>query len=229
VTLGVGRRTAARGDEEMNLSRVMWTVAILLFVSALGCSEDSTSVSIPKYSELSDSSFAVGDSSVLEINNFAGRVDVMPGAANVVHVEVEKWAGRKQDLDAITVEMVELQNGVRVVTDNPSGLKQLSVDVEVTVPMDTRPTLQLAAGDMVYEGRAEGQCSFSTIAGTITLKLPADVNVEVLLTVAAGAIRVDFPVVGQVDDHMVDGVIGTGADGRIVAQVAAGNIYVIYQ
>jgi hypothetical protein len=68
-----------------------------------------------------------------------------------------------------------------------------------------------------------------TGAGIITLRLPADVNVEIYLSVAAGTVRVDFPVVGQVNEHVVDGVIGTGADGRIVAQVGSGRIIVIPQ
>lgn len=210
-------------------SRAIRVVALLLFVSALGCSDDSTGVSSQKYSERSDSSFAVADSSVLEINNFAGNVTVAPGIPGVIHVVAEKWASRRADLGEIEVEMTELQNGVRVVTSNPSGLTGVSVDVEATAPTDTRPAIQTAAGNIAYEGRAEGECSFATSAGSITLRLPADVNVEVHLSVGAGTIEVGFPVVGQVAAHAVDGTIGTGADGRIVAQVGAGRIVVVSQ
>ncbi|MDH3217469.1 MAG: hypothetical protein OEN01_14500 [Candidatus Krumholzibacteria bacterium] len=214
----------------MNLIRAIWSVALLLFISALGCSgDDSISVSSPRYSELSDSSFAVGDSSVLEISNFAGKVDVTSGNPHVVHVVAKKWAGRQGDLDEIEVEMVELQNGVHVGTASPSGLNNVSVDLAVTVPTDLRPNLQAGAGTISYKGRAEGECFFAVSAGSITLRLPADVNVEVYLSVAAGTIRVDFPVTGQIGAHVVDGIIGTGVDGRIVAQVGAGNIIVTSQ
>ena len=210
----------------MNLGRIIWCVALFFLISALGCSEDSNSVSSQGYSELLDSSFAVGDSSVLEISNFSGEVTVTTGALHVVHVVAEKLVERKGDLDEIEVEMVKLTNGVRVATANPSELNNVSVDLEVTIPTDMRPSLQAGAGDIIYEGQAEGECFFATGAGSITLKLPANVNVEVYLAVGAGAVSVDFPVVGQVKAQVVDGIIGTGADGRIVAQVGAGRITV---
>lgn len=213
----------------MSLGRVKWSVTLLLFVWALGCSDDSTSVSNRRYSELSDSSFAVGDSSTLQISNFAGTVRVTPGAAGMVSVVATKWAAQEPDLGGIELEMVQLQNGARVETENPIHLTGVSVDLEVAAPPDARPFLQVAAGNIDYKGRAEGQSLFSTSAGNITLKLPADVNVEVHLSVASGSIRVDFPVNGQITEHRIDGAIGTGADGRIVAQVAAGKITVVSQ
>ena len=213
----------------MHHFRVAYSVTLLSMISLLGCGDDSTSVSNRRYSERTDSTFAVGDSSVLQVSNFAGKVTVLQGNPGEVEVVVEKWAAHTGDLNPIEVQMVELQNGVSVSTTNPSGLTQVSVDLEITAPPDMRPTLQNGAGDIAYEGRGEGECHFGTASGTITLSLPADVNVEVHLTVAAGSIRVDFPVVGQVSDHSVDGVIGTGADGRIEAQVGAGGIIVTSQ
>ena len=153
-------------------------------------------------------------------------VTVTPGAANVVDVVAEKWAGREQDLDAIELEMLALQNGVRITATNPLKLNGVWVDVDATIPLDMRPRIEVGAGDIAYRGPAQGETLFATGAGNITLTLPAGVNVEVLLSVGSGTVRVDFPVVGQVNDHVVDGVIGTGADGRIVAQVGAGSIVV---
>jgi hypothetical protein len=213
----------------MNRVRALAGAALLLVISAFGCSDSSTVVSNRVYSERSDSSFAVADSSVLEISNFAGRVNVSSGNPHVVDVVAEKWALRQEDLDKIDLEMLELQNGVSVTTANLLSLSNVSVDLGLTVPTDMRPTIQAGAGDIGYEGLAEGECFFATGAGTITLKLPPGVNVEVHLSVGAGTIRVDFPVVGQVNEHVVNGVIGTGADGRIVAHVGAGTIIVTSQ
>lgn len=213
----------------MSRYRVISSVALFLLILALGCGDNSTSVSSQRYSELSDSSFAVGDSSVLEVDNFAGSVDVLPGNPGVVRVVAKKWAGDAGDLDQIEVEMIAVQNGVRVTTANPSALSNVSVDLEITVPPDTRPTLINGAGKTSYVGRAEGVSRFALGAGSITLKLPADVNVEVYLSIGAGSIDVDFLVDGQVSEHIVDGIIGTGADGRIEAQVGAGAIIVIRQ
>jgi len=209
--------------------RAARSATLFLCVAALGCSDESVTVTNPRYSAQSDSSFTVADSSALEISNFAGRVIVTPGSPGEVHVTVTRWAERTVDLAGIEVEMVELANGVRITTDNPSHLNGVSVDLEVTVPADTRPVLQNGAGEVSYTGRAEGTCVFGTAAGSITLRLPANVDVEVHLSVGAGTIRVDFPVVGTVEAHLVDGVIGTGADGRITAQVGAGSIVVTPQ
>jgi hypothetical protein len=213
----------------MNFVRVVLSISFLLFLSAHGCSDDSTSVSTPKYSERSDSTFAVGDSSALEIGNFAGKVTVKPANPGFVHVIAEKWAGRIGDLDAIQIEMIELQNGVSISTENPSGLNNVSVDIQATVPIDTRPTVQAGAGEIDYTGQGEGECFFATGAGSITIRLPANVNIEVHLSVGAGTISVDFPIAGTVSKHIVDGIIGTGEDGKIVAQVGSGKIVIISQ
>jgi len=214
----------------MDRWRVISGVALLSVVPVLACGGGgSGSDSSQTFSERSDRSFAVSDASLLEVSNFAGEVTVLQGSAGEVAVVAEKRAGRAEDLDQIEVEMVGLQNGVSVSTTTPPGLQQVSVDLEVTAPPDARPVVAVAAGDISYEGRGEGQCRFTTAAGTVTLRLPADVNAEVYLSVGAGTIRVDFPVTGQVGDHLVDGIIGTGADGRIEVRVAAGKIIVMRQ
>ena len=213
----------------MNSVRGMCGAAFLLLVSVFGCSDDSTPVSYRLFTARSDSTFTVGDSSTLEIGNFAGTTVVRTGDPGAVRVVAEKVARSTEDLGKIGVEMLQQQNGVRVTTDKPADLSNASVNVEVTAPGDARPSIQTGAGDVSYEGLAEGECFFATGAGTITLRLPPGVNVQVMLSVAAGSIQVDFPVVGQVNDHLVDGVIGTGADGRIVAQVGAGSIVVTSQ
>lgn len=213
----------------MSRYRVIFSSAMFLLIPVLGCGDNPTSVMNQRFSELSDSSFTVGDSSVLEVVNFAGMVDVLPGNPGVVRVAAKKWAGQPGDLDQLEVEMVEEPNGVRVTTANPSALLGVTVDLEITVPPDTRPTLESGAGSTSYRGPAEGESRFAVGAGSIKLELPADVNVEVHLSVGAGSVDVDFPVDGQVSEKVVDGIIGTGADGRIEAQVGAGSITVIRQ
>lgn len=204
-------------------------IAVLLFAATAACSDESTTVSPPRYSQTSDSTVAVGDSSTLEISNFAGLVTVTAGAAGSSHIVVRRWSGTPSNLDEIDVVIEELQNGLHVTTTNPLGLSNVSVDLEAMVPADTRPSIMVGAGQIHYAGSAEGESFFGTGAGNITLRLPASVNVEVSLTAAAGSVRVDFPVVGQVGTHTVEGIIGTGADGRIVAQAGAGEILVTRQ
>jgi len=211
----------------MRPQRALWGVALVSLAAALGCSDDSTTiVDARRYSAFSDSTFAVGDAAVLEVNNFAGTTTVIPGAANEAHIAVERWAANQSDLDAIEVAMVALANGVRITTTNPAGLSRVGVDLDATIPPDMQPRIETGAGEIRYRGPALGESRFAVAAGNITLRLPSDVDVELSLTASSGFVRVDFPVVGQVTERTVQGVIGTGADGKIIAQVGAGNIVV---
>jgi len=205
-------------------------IAVLILVVFLpACGEDSTSTPVQSFSQRLEESFTVGDLSDLRVSNFAGTVIVRQGGAGVINVVAIKRAAREEDLDQLDVLMVALQNGVEVSAINSLQLTQVSVDFEITAPLDVQPMIQVAAGTIDYEGSGIGQNSFTTAAGSVTVRLPANVNVEVFLTVGAGTITVGFPVVGQVDDHLVDGIIGTGVDGRIEASVGAGEIVVTPQ
>jgi len=197
---------------------------LVIFLSA--CGDDSTSTPDPGFSQQLEESFTVGDLSVLKVSNFAGKVIVRQGSAGVINVVATKRAARAEDLDQLDVQMVSLQNGVEVSATNSLQLTQVSVDFEITAPPDVQPMIQVAAGSIDYEGSGIGQSSLTTAAGSVTVRLPADVNVEVLLTVGAGTISIGFPVVGLVEDQRIDGIIGTGVDGRIEASVAAGEIIV---
>jgi len=213
----------------MSMRRTIGGAAFVLPVLLLGCSSDSTVVSGFKYTQRSDGSFPVAAAGVLEVDNFAGNVKVMRGNPGVINLVVTKLAGERSDLDDITVEMVGLTNGARVTTGRSSGITNVSVDIDATVPADVRPDIHTAAGSIDYDGLAQGACSFTTGAGTITLRLPADVNVELDLAVGAGTVQVDFPVVGDVTARAVTGIIGTGAGGKIVARAASGQILVVSQ
>jgi DUF4097 and DUF4098 domain-containing protein YvlB len=86
-------------------------------------------------------------------------------------------------------------------------------------------TLETGAGNIDYEGEPQGDCTFENGAGSITLHLPEDTNVEVELTSGIGNIDLGgFDVEGETSRTEVDGVIGTGDEGTIEAHTGAGNI-----
>ena len=206
---------------------IVGAIAVLIPAIFLpACGEDSTSTPVQGFSQRLEESFTVGDLSDLSVNDFAGSVIVHQGSAGVINVVAIKRAARLEDLDQLDVLMAALPNGVEVSATNSLLLTQVSVDFEITAPLDVQPMIQVAAGSIDYEGSGIGQSSFTTAAGSVAVRLPADVNVEVLLTVGAGTISVGFTVVGLVEDRRVDGIIGTGVDGRIEASVAAGEIIV---
>jgi len=213
----------------MNRYRVVWGLALLSVLAAVGCSDDSNPTSPPRFSVRADSSFVVGAAGDLEISDFAGNINVATGAANAVDIVAVKWARNESHLDLIDLEMLALANGVRVATANPSNFSNAWVDVDATIPPDMSPSIEAGAAEIKYTGPAPGETFFAVGAGNITITLPPGANVEVVLSVGAGTIRVDFPVVGHVGDHLVSGVVGTGADGKIVAQAGAGNIVIASQ
>ena len=135
----------------------------------------------------------------LEITTPAGtRLDVDTGAGNV-------------DLNDSTGEI-----------DAHSGAGNINVrGAAGTARLDT------GAGSIRYQGTPQGECRFETGAGSITLTLPADLNVQVDLETGTGEIDVDFAVDGTVTRRDVQGVIGSGAQGTIYARTGAGNIDVV--
>ena len=143
-------------------SRSVFGLVLFLLMSALGCSEDSMSPESPRYSSLSKFSFAVGDSSIIEVVNFAGSVVVVTGDPGAIRVAAEKRAAREEELDLIETDIVEIQRGVRVASTAPSGIPGFTLDLEITVPPDSRPAIQTGVGNISYVGRAPGESLFST-------------------------------------------------------------------
>jgi hypothetical protein len=114
-------------------------------------------------------------------------------------------------------------NGVR------GGIRAFSGAGNVRVEGATGPvSLETGAGQIDYEGEPEGDCTFQNGAGSITLRLPSDVNANVELTTGVGNIDLGgFDVDGQVSRTEVDGVIGTGEDATIDAHAGAGSITLV--
>jgi hypothetical protein len=201
------------------------TLAALVLI--LGCGGESSKPEPEPFTESDDTSYSVAAACSLLVNDFVGSVAVSPGEAGVVRVTSTKRARSQADLDAIVIEIEHTQNRVSVVTHAPQGLQNVSVDLDIHAPPDAIPRLTSGVGSISYEGQAPGQTYFETGVGELTLALPVTVNVEVELTVGVGTIYLDFPVVGEVTEQHVDGVIGNGTGGRIRADVGVGDLHVI--
>lgn len=86
-------------------------------------------------------------------------------------------------------------------------------------------TLNSGAGQVTYEGDPTGTCTFNTGAGSIRLRLPADLDAEVQLDTGVGDIDLGgFDVEGDIRGTEVDGIIGTGEDAVIEASTSVGSI-----
>ncbi|HSR34640.1 MAG TPA: hypothetical protein VLY63_29065 [Anaerolineae bacterium] len=84
--------------------------------------------------------------------------------------------------------------------------------------------VSLGAGQIIYEGTPSGDCRFDTGAGEVSLRLPADLNMEVDLGTGMGAVSVDYDVDGLVRPREVRGIIGDGSQGSITAHTGVGAV-----
>jgi Toastrack DUF4097 len=87
--------------------------------------------------------------------------------------------------------------------------------------------LETGSGGIDYQGTPEGDCRFQTGSGSITLRMPSDLNAEVDLHTGSGSIDVAFAVEGNQSRQDVKGVIGSGGDTTIYAQTGSGSINLI--
>ena len=87
--------------------------------------------------------------------------------------------------------------------------------------------LDTGTGSINYQGDPQGECDFHTGAGSITLRLPANLNAQVDLETGVGTINVQHEVSGKVTKRDVEGTIGTGGRTSIRAHTGTGSIDLI--
>jgi DUF4097 and DUF4098 domain-containing protein YvlB len=254
-------------------NRNVWIVVASLLVIACGCALLAGMAGVGLITGLSfdlgglnqeriERSIEVGDAPVLEVNSPAGTITIRPGEENIVHVVAVKKAPSRRKLERIAVDLYEREGAAVVQADTPPGMSNVTVELRITAPPDSRLKLEtgagtvdvrgiagpteihcgagtvdvrrakdsvkvsMGAGTINYEGSPVGDCSFKTGAGTIILDLPADLDMEVDLASAIGAVGVEFDVDGQVSLRKVKGTIGDGSEGSIDASTGAGTIVV---
>ena len=110
---------------------------------------------------------AVGDMPAIEIDNFAGSVDVMAGPAGQVTLNATRRAPGALRLNDVQVVVSEEGGVVRIVTRRPATLVAAQVQIEVTVPENAILVVDLGSGDVNVQG-VKGGVDVETGAGTIT-------------------------------------------------------------
>lgn len=262
-------------------NRTLWIVLAVVVVMALLCCcvvlgaaamaalfTGAPTVSeggIGRVAERMEQTFNVGESPMLEVDNFAGSITIAAGASGEMRIVLTKRASSSAQLDRIAVEVFETEDGAVIRTSSPGGVSGYrTVEIAVTVPRDAQLSLTTSAGNVEvenvqgairahsgagnvqavgasgpvaldsgagaveYTGDPVGECTFETGAGSVTLRLPADLNARVELNTGVGRIDLgSFDADGRTSATEVDGVIGTGEDATIEAQTGAGSIRLI--
>jgi hypothetical protein len=175
-------------------------IALILALLLVACQV----VGSQKYSEKLEQTFPVGDAPVVTVDNFAGEVVVRAGEDGRIRVAATKRAAREKDLDDIQVRMNGRDGGMEIITDRPSGLQNLSVELEITAPANTQVDVRTGGGDVNVRG-IEGEIEANTGGGSIEVR---DASSDVRVETGGGDIEV------------------WGASGAIEARTGGGSIEV---
>lgn len=89
--------------------------------------------------------------------------------------------------------------------------------------------IETGAGTIDYEGLPTGESQMHTGAGTISIALPREANLQIDLHTGMGKIDAQVDVDGQISPTKVSGTLGTGADGTLTANTGAGAISIRYR
>jgi DUF4097 and DUF4098 domain-containing protein YvlB len=136
-------------------------------------------------SEQIEQVFEVGTTPVLTVDNVAGSVTVRAGEGRTIQVVATKRAPLGGDLARIDVTMTQQDNGLVIQTRTPSTLSNVSVDLEITAPADTRLDLHTGAGSVDVSG-LQSKVQADTGAGSVRI---ADVTGEIELHSGAGSLE----------------------------------------
>jgi hypothetical protein len=170
--------------------------------------------------ERTEQTFDVGREPALTIDNFAGSITVRTGEGGTIQVVATKKVPLGRDLGRIKVNISEDRDGLTIRTRKPAGISNASVQLEITVPYDTRLEAHTGAGSVHVTGLG-GDVKADSGAGSIEIvNVGGDVEVET----GAGSVTLDR-VTGQIDAHSGTGSMEVrGASGPVRLDTGAGSI-----
>jgi len=182
-------------------------------------------------------SFVVHEFPSLTIHNASGRLQVQPGPAGIVGVQVTKSArdtsqsAARAALDSITVNTTQAGDRIAISTDFPDGsvfASSSSVNLLLTVPPNTTIAADITAGDIQISGiggvvevtGGAGDISLHDVAladgsrlhmttGSVTMQGAVMVNASVDISVSTGDVNLQLPAdtAAQLDAHTNLGAI----------------------
>lgn len=182
-------------------------------------------------------SFVVNALPSLTIHNTSGRLDVQPGPAGVVGVQITKTArdtsqsAARAALDGITVDTTQMGDQIAISTDFPAGsvfASSSSVNLLLTVPPNATIVADITAGDIQISGigglvevtGGAGDITLHDVAladgshihmttGSVTMQGAVMANASVDISVSTGDVNLQLPAdtAAQLDAHTNLGAI----------------------
>lgn len=182
-------------------------------------------------------SFVVNAFPSLTIHNASGRLDVQPGPAGVVGLQITKSArdtsqsAASAALDGITVDTTQMGDQIAISTDFPDGgafAGSSNVNMTLTVPPNTAIAADITDGDIQISGiggllavtGGAGDITLHDVAladgshihmttGSVTMQGAVMANASVDISVSTGDVNLQLPAdtVTQLDAHTSLGAI----------------------
>jgi hypothetical protein len=185
----------------------------------------------------STQSFVVNVFPSLTIHNASGRLDVQPGPAGAIGVQITRIArdtsqsAARADLDGINVDSTQAGDQIAISTNFPNGsvfASSSSVNLLLTVPPNTTIVADVTAGDIQISGigglvevtGGAGAITLQDVAladgsrihmtmGSITMRGAVMANASVDISVSTGDVNLQLPAdtATQLDAHTSLGAI----------------------
>ncbi len=154
---------------------LMAALAVALTTGAIGWFTNRSfgpdfNLDFEQVTEESEMSFEVGEAPVLQIENFAGNIDIQTGSAGTIDAVATRRAVRNANLQRIVVEPSQEGDTITIRTRRASDeFVNVAVDLDVTVPPGTRINVTTGAGEVTIDG-VEGETAVRTGAGNVEVR-----------------------------------------------------------
>jgi DUF4097 and DUF4098 domain-containing protein YvlB len=208
---------------------------VFLAVFLTGCS--ATLASPGRARDTISEEFAVGEAPTLEVENFAGNIEIHAGGNETIRVVATRRADRSTDLEQIGVDMDGTSNDVVIKTERPARLSGVAVDLNVTVPPYTEVRAHTGGGN-VELNNVSGPVEVRSGGGNLTVAgTSGEVDVEtgggeVIVRTTQGPVRVhtgggNVEIDGATESVTVEtggGDVEVRASGDVSVRTGGGNI-----
>lgn len=186
----------------------------LLFVANRTVDLSGPDLSPTSVSDALERTFDIGAGPLLQVDNFAGAINVTAGETGVIRVVATRRAQGRGDLDNMRVEYNQLDNGLHIVTSLPSArVSNRSIDLDIEVPAGARVVVDCGAGPVVVHG-VTGELDLHTGAGEV---IATGAGGGGRLDTGAGAVRYEGEPTGDLSLH-------TGAGEIVIALPSGANV-----
>jgi DUF4097 and DUF4098 domain-containing protein YvlB len=213
-------------------------VAAVLLVSSVVIWDRDLDMSGLRHEDTEEHIVQVPPGTRLEVDNFAGAIEVSVGSDGQFHVVAIKSGPSGTDLQQIQVQVERVEGAVVVRTLRPGSRSNVNVRLEIRAPADTGLDLHTGAGNVEVQGFAagvdvdtgSGSVTARGLVGTVDLSTGSgsieaqDVSGRFAIDSGSGSLTVQG-LSGDLEAHTGSGGIDVlGAEGNVRLETGSGSV-----